>query len=368
MSPPVDYCCMAVHGGAAPTPSKSALPERRPLCPLSMMRSPLNLMGSGPSGTPPPRAKVRPWLTPSRYATYQGDAYEVHKVLGSGAFGLVSLVTKPHDDKQLFAMKTIDRFRLHNAMLRKSVANEISVLRRLSDDDTRHSGIAALVEVIETPRSIHLVIEFGGPSCHELLMRDGPLAEADARSVGGQIADALAHCHALAVCHRDVKLENIVVHERHAKLIDFGLSCVWHEGMVPLRRLAGSLPYMPPEMAHLVAGRKRPPLRAREEQPDTATGYNPSAVDVWSLGASIARMLIGEHLFQAGSDDELALLIVRGRYVLPTTLSAASVELLERMMECDPQRRLPMRAVKAHPWLADPPAQPKSWLSAGECT
>jgi serine/threonine protein kinase len=69
-------------------------------------------------------------------------------------------------------------------------------------------------------------------------------------------------------------------------------------------------------------------------------------------------MLIGEHVFQAGSDDELALLIVRGRYVLPTTLSAASVELLERMMECDPQRRLPMRAVKAHPWLADrdPPA------------
>jgi hypothetical protein len=197
----------------------------------------------------------------------------------------VSLVTKPHDDKQLFAMKTIDRFRLHNAMLRKSVANEISVLRRLSDEDTRHSGIAALIEVIETPRSIHLVIEFGGPSCHELLMRDGPLAEADARSVGGQIADALAHCHALAVCHRDVKLENIVVHERRAKLIDFGLSCVWHEGMVPLRRLAGSLPYMPPEMAHLVAGRKRPPLRAREEQPESPGVSTPRGTLRHRLGA-----------------------------------------------------------------------------------
>ena len=228
--------------------------------------------------------------------------------------------------------------------------HEIRILKKI-----KHQSVVKLYEVFETPRSIHLVIEFGGPSCHELLMRDGPLAEADARSVGGQIADALAHCHALDVCHRDVKLENIVVHERRAQLIDFGLSCFWHAGMVPLRRLAGSLPYMPPEMAHLVAGRKRPPLRAQEEQPDTATavGYNPCAVDVWSLGASIACMLIGEHLFQAASDDELALLIVRGRYVLPTTLSAASVELLERMMECDPQRRLPMRAVKAHPWLAD---------------
>ena len=105
---------------------------------------------------------MKAWLTPSRYAGYSGDAYSFQSVIGKGAFGLVTLVDNVQTGHRC-AMKTIDRFRLHNARLRKAVRYEVQILRLLS----RHRDcvfIANLMEVIETPRSIHIVLAYGGKS------------------------------------------------------------------------------------------------------------------------------------------------------------------------------------------------------------
>ncbi len=53
-----------------------------------------------------------------------------------------------------------------------------------------------------------------------------PFGERMVASILRSVAEALRHCHARRVCHRDIKLENLMLVDRgdasFAKLIDFG--------------------------------------------------------------------------------------------------------------------------------------------------
>ena len=97
------------------------------------------------------------------------------------------------------------------------------------------------------------------------------------KSVGRQVASALAHCHELGVIHRDIKGENVFVvaiDPITVRLADFGLS--WYGPL--LRSIAptetvGTPSHMPPEIIRM-----------------DGQIYG-SAVDVWSFGVMMYEML-----------------------------------------------------------------------------
>ena len=74
-----------------------------------------------------------------------------------------------------------------------------------------------------------LVQEFvSGQSLYQVIKQKGPkkgISEDTARYYFKQLVDAVVLMHSANVCHRDIKLENILITDRgRVKIIDFGFS------------------------------------------------------------------------------------------------------------------------------------------------
>ena len=188
----------AAHGVARPqSRPQSAHPQSRP-----QSAHPQSRPQSAHPQSRPPSAPC------SSRPAYVGspDMYRHERTLGKGAFGLVSLVRSVLTG-ELVAMKTIDRSKLYTQNLKKTVEHEIRILKLL-----RHQSVISLYEIIETPRAIHLIMEYSdGGNLHEHTKRHKRMAEPMAQRLFLQLLDAVAHCHAMRVCHRDLKLENFVL-------------------------------------------------------------------------------------------------------------------------------------------------------------
>lgn len=63
-----------------------------------------------------------------------------------------------------------------------------------------------------------------------------------------QIVKGVSYCHSLKICHRDIKLENIIVdNKNNVKLIDFGFGAIASHDKL-LNFFCGTPSYMPPEI------------------------------------------------------------------------------------------------------------------------
>ena len=92
--------------------------------------------------------------------------------------------------------------------------------------------------------------------------------------------------HANLICHRDLKLENILVSDRQrVKIIDFGFSIRTPED-VNLKIFCGTSSYMSPEI-----------VRKSE--------YSGFKADIWALGVVLYVMLTGRFPFKAKTEKEL---------------------------------------------------------------
>eukprot|EP00435_Cladocopium_sp_Y103_P007738 s834_g2.t1 len=113
-----------------------------------------------------------------------------------------------------------------------------------------------------------------------------------------QACRALAHLHASAVVHRDIKPQNLLVDASRGhllKLCDFGSAARLSQGRPALVAYICSRYYRAPE---LIFG---------------ATNYS-TAVDLWSMGCVLAEMLRGRPLFpgENGVDQLVEIVKVLG--------------------------------------------------------
>jgi serine/threonine protein kinase len=74
------------------------------------------------------------------------------------------------------------------------------------------------------------------------------IEEIECKQIFFQIVKGIAHCHSKNICHRDIKLENIIVEEnRLVKIIDFGFGTITVNNKL-LNFFCGTPSYMPPEI------------------------------------------------------------------------------------------------------------------------
>ncbi|GLJ31198.1 hypothetical protein SUGI_0625150 [Cryptomeria japonica] len=266
-----------------------------------------------------------------RGAAMDNDRYQLVKDIGSGNFGVAKLMQDKHS-KQLVAVKYIERGHKIDQNVQREIINHRSL---------NHPNIVRFKELLLTPTHLAIVMEYAaGGELFERISKAGRLSEDEARFFFQQIISGVSYCHSKQICHRDLKLENILLDGSHEvipriKICDFGYSksCLLQSRP---KSTVGTPFYIAPE----VLSRKG--------------YYDGKAADVWSCGVALYVMLVGAYPFQDPhhpSDLRKTIeRVLKVQYRIPDCTTECR-NLLSRIFVADPAKRITIQEIRNHQWF-----------------
>lgn len=210
------------------------------------------------------------------------NRFEVTGRIGAGAMGTVYRAVQKSIGREI-ALKLIHSQYAGDLAAVKRFFREAQVASRLA-----HPNTVGVIEFgQDADGTLYLAMELvRGRTLHDVLDADGALPLPRLIRIGTQLCDALEAAHALAIVHRDLKLENVMVLDGSRdliKVLDFGLARALgdpalHQTTVGL--VSGSPRYMAPELG--------------------LTGAAPHPThDMYSLGVCLAELAAGGALWSS---------------------------------------------------------------------
>ena len=288
-----------------------------------------------------------------------GHRYQLEKVVGNGAFGVVWRARAEDGDVVAIKKVMLDR-RYHNRELQMMKVMDHENVVRL-----RHYFEKAGRKKDET--FLHLVMDFLPETIRSVALKHHKRAQRFSpdhiKAYLWQTFRALEYIHARRICHRDIKPDNLLCDPVTLKcrLCDFGCSKVLVKGQ--------------PNVSYICSRYYRAP-----ELMFGATEYA-VGVDVWSVGTILMELLLGhlpyqgqdstqQHLVEImkllGTPSDRDLQAMRAnccaadlpklkpfpweRIITPNTPPDAS-DLAQRLLRYDPDQRLSAPQALAHPFF-----------------
>ncbi|XP_068034139.1 MAP/microtubule affinity-regulating kinase 4 [Anomalospiza imberbis] len=252
--------------------------------------------------------------------------YRLLRTIGKGNFAKVKLARHVLTGREV-AIKIIDKTQLNPTSLQK-LFREVRIMKGLN-----HPNIVKLFEVIETEKTLYLVMEYASAGeVFDYLVSHGRMKEKEARAKFRQIVSAVHYCHQKNIVHRDLKAENLLLDaDANIKIADFGFSNEFSRGS-KLDTFCGSPPYAAPE---LFQGKK----------------YDGPEVDIWSLGVILYTLVSGSLPFDGHNLKELRERVLRGKYRVPFYMSTDCENILRRFLVLNPAKRCTLEQIMKDKWI-----------------
>jgi serine/threonine protein kinase len=203
----------------------------------------------------------------------QNGKYEIHKVLGQGAFGITYLAKHSLldmkvaikelflSDPRLYCTRGADgstvnpNFNIDDfEKFKERFLNEATTLARFKDCP----NIVNVSDIFSENDTVYFVMDYieGKPLTKVVESSASGIPLFEAEKYIRNIANALDFVHKHNILHRDVKPDNILVKEDGtAVLIDFGIARSYAEGQTALQTTFHTPGYSPPEQKVLEAKR-----------------------------------------------------------------------------------------------------------------
>ncbi|CAE6521725.1 unnamed protein product [Rhizoctonia solani] len=278
---------------------------------------------------------------------------------------------------RLVAVKMMDRALCDvNDRTRISFVREVEVLRHIS-----HPSIVAYLHSFTTPTHHCLVVEhIGGGELFDLINKEenqNKMSESLLRRLWGELCRAVGWMHSVALVHRDIKLENILVTTNPftnpvpplttplLKLTDFGLSRFIDPDNPELTTRCGSEEYAAPE---IIMG----------------ASYDGRETDAWACGVVLFALCTGVLPFADVSGVSPAPSThsahsptqARRSYLLriaqcqydPRELGEGVRRIVGRLLVRSPEKRAKIAELWSDPWMrgAGAPPPPPGWSDNGQ--
>ena len=265
----------------------------------------------------------------SDYVFYQQGfgigPFQMINEIGKGKFGKVFLGIH-EETKEKVAIKQIPKSKEIDT---KSIYSEIDIQKSLI-----HPYLCKMYCIIETNDYIFIVSEYcsGGEIFKIISEKVDHFEEAEACKIFTQILSGLEYLHNNYICHRDIKLENMLFDEYgDAKLTDFGLSQRF-EDSDDFNNAVGSPLYAAPEV--LKSG-----------------SYKGTLADIWSMGICLYIMVCGNFPFEGEELQEAVKNIILKTFEVKDYVSPLFKDLIYKILEKNPKKRLTIQQIKNHPWM-----------------
>jgi cyclin-dependent kinase len=284
------------------------------------------------------------------------EKYKKIDKLGEGTYGIV-YKAENLETGEIVALKRI-RLDSDEEGVPCTAIREISLLKELD-----HPNIVKLYEVIHEEKKLTLVFEYLDQDLKKFQdERGGPCDRETIRSFLFQLLEGVAFCHDKRVLHRDLKPQNLLINKKgDLKLADFGLARAFG---VPVRSYSHevvTLWYRAPDV--LLGSRK----------------YS-TPIDIWSAGCIFGEMVTGKPLFPGSSTLDELLRIFKalgtpseeswpgivelpeyrkdfpkypgiGLQKLVPGLDKVGYDLLDSMLQYDPNKRITAHKAMKHPFF-----------------
>ena len=223
-------------------------------------------------------------LCQGKVRSLQLGNYRLIKIIGRGGMGIV-YEAEHKTMKHRVAIKMISSKVTANGSMLRRFFREVEVAAKLS-----HPNIVTAIDANQTGKKYYMVMELvQGEDLGVIVQRETVLTVPEVIGYMTQAAVGLAYAHNQGIIHRDIKPHNMLLdNDGVIKILDLGLVSLQRpqsnddDSITQHNQIIGTVDYMSPEQADDVH-------------------HVDQRADIYSLGCSIFRLLVGHPPFPKSS-------------------------------------------------------------------
>lgn len=258
--------------------------------------------------------------------------YAALSFLGAGGFSEV-MACKHLPTNSYRALKFISKSKVFSHTKTSSnLLKEVSLLQNLT-----HPKILHIHEYFEDSDNIYIATELcKGNSLYSRLRKQGNFSETTLQEIYKQVFQALAYIHSQNIVHRDIKPENILLvspSENTIKVADFGSASELNINKKS-KGCYGTSIYLAPEILN---------------------GEYNEKVDIWSAGISLYILISGKNPYNEVEKEAIYKKIKENPFqineICRLEVSKNLKDLLRKMLEIDPDKRISAEEALDHLWF-----------------